>query len=134
MPAVASRLMSLANTWLAGTSENVTPLVAVRPRPRTRNAAIWPRVTGSDGQKRSLAGALQPLVMPAVASLSMSTANVPAVSTKSEPPVAVRSRARTRKAAIWPRLTSSRGQNRTFVGGSQPRVMPAAATASMAAS
>src|SRR5690606_34991315 len=42
--------------------------------------------------------------------------------------------ARTRSATIWPRVTTSSGQNRSFVGGLQPRVTPAAASVSMSAS
>ena len=53
---------------------------------------------------------------------------------EAEPPVAVSPSARTRKAAIWPRVTSSRGQNRSLSGASQPLVMPFAAMASMAPS
>src|SRR5690606_35896757 len=33
-------------------------------------------------------------------------------------------RARTRKAAIWPRVTDSSGQKRSFFGGLHPRVTP----------
>ena len=42
------------------------------PRARDRNAAIVWRVTGAVGQNRSLAGGLQPRVIPAAASFSMS--------------------------------------------------------------
>jgi hypothetical protein len=44
------------------------------PSARVRTAAIWPRVTGSSGQSRSLPGGLQPLVMPASANQPMSAA------------------------------------------------------------
>ncbi len=60
MPAVASRLMAVANRWLDRTSLKRTPLVAVRSSARVMKAAIWPRVTRPSGQKRSLVGGLQP--------------------------------------------------------------------------
>jgi len=44
--------MSCTNGWLEPTSLKRTPVVAVRSRARTRKAAIWPRVTAADGQKR----------------------------------------------------------------------------------
>src|SRR5690606_17594248 len=43
------------------------------------------------------------------------------------------SNARRRNAAIWPRDTRSSGQNRSFFGGLQPFVIPAAANAAMSA-
>ncbi|HEX2154302.1 MAG TPA: hypothetical protein VHL52_10030 [Acidimicrobiia bacterium] len=48
--------------------------------------------------------------------------------------VADRPRARTRKAAICPRVTGSSGQNRSLSGGLHPRVTPVAPSHSMSAS
>src|SRR5690606_41619054 len=55
---------------------------------------------------------------------------LPAVSVK-RPDAGLRSNARTRKAAIWPRVTGWSGQNWVLAGGSQPFVMPVAASQAM---
>lgn len=72
------------------------------PSARLKKAAICSRVTGAPGQNLSLAGGLQPRVIPAAESFRMSSEKtLPAVSVKSVPPaVAVRPRALTKKAAI----------------------------------
>src|SRR3954466_10560748 len=86
---------------------------------RWRKAAIWPRETFAVGQ--NVVG-VQPLGLPDWASLLMSLANVLPLSSVNQSLVAgLRSRARTRKAAIWPRVTLAVGQN--FVA-LQPLVMP----------
>src|SRR5690606_39079516 len=85
------------------------------------------------GQKRSLRGGLQPRVTPALVSAAMSAAKtLPAVSVK-RPDAGLRSNARTRKAAIWPRVTGWSGQNWVLAGGSQPFVMPVAASQAVSA-
>src|SRR3954468_9994040 len=95
-------------------------------RARWRKAAIWPRETFAVGQ--NVVG-VQPLVMPDSASLLMSLSNVLPLSSVNQSLVAgLRSRARTRKAAIWPRVTLAVGQN--FVA-LQPLVMPDLARALM---
>ncbi len=53
---------------------------------------------------------------------------------RSPPPSSVRPNARTRKAAICPRVTVPSGQKSVFCGGLHPRVIPSAAMASMAPS
>ena len=73
----------------------------VRFRALARNAAIWPRVTLRSGQNRLLDGGLQPIVIPAVASFSMSASKIePLSSVKSTEPRLLRFRALERKAAI----------------------------------
>src|SRR5690606_11205167 len=106
-----------------------------RSRARVRKEAIWARVTALVGQNRSLAGGSQPRVMPVAARAAMSArwGLVAGTSRNDSVPADGRSRARTRKLAIWARDTGWSGQNRRLVGGSQPRVMPAAARAAMSA-
>ena len=49
-------------------------------------------------------------------------------SVKSTVPRSVYPIARTRKAAIWPRVTGASGQNWSLSGGLQPLVIPASAS------
>src|SRR5690554_6780751 len=56
--------------------KSVAPSVDVNPRARTKNAAIWPRVTNSVGQNMSFSGGLQPRVMSSCASQEMSSWNM----------------------------------------------------------
>ena len=74
MPARAMRRMSWWNGEFRGTSVKPGWLSLVRPSARVRKAAICSRVTRSLGQNRSLAGGLQPRVMPAAATQAMSRA------------------------------------------------------------
>ena len=107
----------------------------MRSSARLKNAAIWPLVTLSFGQNRSLSGGLQPRVIPAVPirSISASKIDVSSSVNKSAPAPAVRPSALVRKAAIWPRVTSSSGQKRS-PASLQPKVIPLAAIHSMSAS
>ena len=57
------------------------------PSARCRKAAIWPLVTFDVGQKRSFTGGLQPLVTPAVASLSMSASKIESSSSTNRSPL-----------------------------------------------
>src|SRR5690606_14411106 len=105
--------------WPRG-PEGLCRLAQESRRARTRNEAICSRVTGSLGQNRSLSGGLQPRVIPAAARALMSRSKIePASSSKWSTSLAGRSRARTRNAAIWPRVTLSVGQNRLLSGGLQ---------------
>src|SRR5690606_5015856 len=129
IPASASAAMSDANTWPSVSANDIAPFGS--PKARTRNAAICPRVTGSSGQNQSLAGGLQPFVIPASASAAMSDANTwPSVSANDIAPFG-RPKARTRTAAIWPRVTGLPGALPTLAGGLQPFVIPASASAAM---
>src|SRR5690606_26336809 len=97
--------------------------------------AIWLRVTGSSGQKRSLVGGLQPRVMSAAARAAMSyrseerRVGEEGRSLEEENP-----KTQNKKAAMWPGVKRSSGQRRSWVGGLQPRVMKAAARAALSAS
>ena len=71
IPDAASRSMSASNTDVSS-STNGSSSRSDKSRALTKNAAICPLVTGSSGQKRSLAGGLHPLVTPVDASHSMS--------------------------------------------------------------
>ena len=51
-------------------------MIGVSPSARDKKAAIWPRLTKSSGQNRSLTGGLQPWVMPAVPSRSMASSKI----------------------------------------------------------
>ena len=62
--------MSAAKVWPLVSAKVVS--AGGRSRARTRKAAIWPRVTGWSGQKRS---GPQPRVMPAAVSWAISPAN-----------------------------------------------------------
>src|SRR5690606_21829667 len=97
--------------------------------------AISPRVTRRSGQNRSLAGGLQPLVIPASARVAASAAN-----TREDMSLNAgregaggKPRGRTKKAAISPRVTWASAQHRTLAGGLQPRVTPASARAATSA-
>ena len=82
-----------------------------------------------------LSGGLQPFVTPADANALMSPSNTePSSSVKKSTDETGKARARRTNAAIWPRVTSESGQYRSFVGGLQPLVIPAAAIASVLAS
>ncbi len=78
--------MSAWNTE-ASSSTNVAaaPVTRRSSRARRRNAAIWPRVTASSGQNRSLVGGLHPRVTPVAANHSMSAWNTEASSSTNEP-------------------------------------------------
>lgn len=79
---------------------------------RCKNAAIWPLVTVFAGQNSLLTGGLQPLVIPATASLAISTSSTNrSSSVKSLPPPFSQTQRRTRNAAIWPLLTAFPAQN-----------------------
>ena len=69
-------------------------------------------MTGSSGQNSVLAGGLQPLVIPAVASFPMSAAKVELAGTSEKPwwLFAVSPSMRTMNAAICARVTGSSGQ------------------------
>ena len=91
----------------------------------SRNAGIWPRVTGSSGQYRSLSGGLQPLVMPATARRSMFAAKTE--SSVSVKPIGTASgsfTARSRNAAIWPRVTGSPFRTKTSTTVPLKAVLP----------
>src|SRR5690606_22906248 len=71
IPAAANASISAA--WIdSAVSTNFPPDAGGRPKARTKKEAISWRVTGCFGQKRSLAGGLQPRVMPAAAKPLMS--------------------------------------------------------------
>src|SRR6185295_16465708 len=90
---------------------------------RNRNAAIWPRVTLAAGQNRLV---VHPAVIPPSYRLSMSASWVePSSSMKWSGSAGGGSpKARTRKLAIWARVTGWRGQYRP---AEQPPVIPAEA-------
>src|SRR5690606_20794645 len=71
MPAAARRLISSSKTTFSSSMKKFSS-VSGRSSARWRNAAIWPRVTGSSGQNSVLAGGLQPRVMPCCASQTIS--------------------------------------------------------------
>ena len=98
----------------------------VRSRARARKLAICARVTTFPGQKRG-GSVAQPAAMLAAARASILASWVmPAASEYPADPTDSRSNARTRKAAIFPRVTALSGQKR---GGSaaHPAVMPRSA-------
>lgn len=84
-------------------------MIGVSPSARDKKAAIWPRLTKSSGQNRSLTGGLQPWVMPAVPSRSMASSKIELSSSTNRfpPPSSVSPRARVRNPAICPRVTKS---------------------------
>ena len=94
-PAVARRLIAVANGWCVETSSNRTPLVAVSLSALVTNTAMRPRVTAASGQKRRFE---QPAAIPAVTTLSMAVAFEPCFGTSRNrtPLVAVRWNVRTR--------------------------------------
>src|SRR5690606_35779739 len=101
---------------------------------RCMKAAIWPRVTGWSGQKRSLSGGLQPRVMSAAARALMSAWKIEFWSSENRSGPSGSWRARRMKAAIWPRVTGRSGQYRLFRGGLQPPVRPSIAIQTMSCS
>jgi hypothetical protein len=76
-------------------------MIGVSPSARDKKAAIWPRLTKSSGQNRSLTGGLQPWVMPAVPSRSMASSKIELSSSTNRfpPPSSVSPRARVRNPA-----------------------------------
>ena len=130
-PAVASRLMAVANRVLVLTSRYGIRPVAVSARARLMYDAIRPRLTFASGQNRFLSHGV---AMPAVTTLSTTVVLLLGTSRKRTPLVFVRRSARTRKTAMSPRVTSVPGQNRLFAGGLQGFMIPAAATVSIALS
>jgi hypothetical protein len=129
MPAAASALMS-ASKMSPTSSVKASGPGSIRSA-LVRNAAIWPRVTGSSGQNRRSA---HPRVIPRVLMRCISSAKIESpVSSKTAPAGAGGAASvRVRKAAICPRVIGSSGQNRS--GGAHPLVMPAAKIASIAPS
>src|SRR5690606_35787357 len=131
MSAAARALMS---AWKSGFwSSGIGSGACGSWRARRMKAAIWPRVTGWSGQKRSLSGGLQPRVMSAAARALMSAWKIEFWSSENRSGPSGSWRARRMKAAIWPRVTGRSGQERSLSGGLQPRVRPAAARATIAA-
>ncbi|GBE24064.1 hypothetical protein BMS3Bbin02_00329 [bacterium BMS3Bbin02] len=63
IPAAARRLISTSNSDPSSSEKKSVEEVG-RSNPRPKSAAICPRVTDASGQNRSLAGGLQPLVIP----------------------------------------------------------------------
>ncbi len=108
---------------------------AGKPNALTKNVAICSRVTGSVGQNIVLSGGLQPLVIPAAANASIFAAcTEDPISVNDPEPAAGKPNALTKNVAICSRVTGSEGQNKSFTGGLQPLVIPAAANASIAGS
>ncbi len=74
--AVRRRFTSVSCTDASSSTNQSRSPPVDSPRARTRNDAICSLVTGWSGQKRSLAGGLQPRAIPAWAILSISASKI----------------------------------------------------------